>query len=298
MALLAPSTADVPEAAAESWVIEPRGKSPFSQLREVWAYRRLFSYFGKRSVQRRYRNTVLGPAWLIIRPVLPIAIRTLVFGGVLGVDSPGVPYFLFTMVGSSVWDLFSGCLMWSTRSLQMNRGFIGRLYFPRVIVPAATMALALVNFLIMLGIMGVALAYYYYKDGQLYLAGPSHLPWALAAVVMAVTLAFSVGLWTSPIGAQYRDVRFTLSYILEFWSLLTPVMYPLSHMLSRLPPKYHWVVFLNPLAGVVQAFKWGFLGIEELNVTAFVVDVFLTLLVLLSGLWYFSRVEGQAIDRS
>jgi len=295
MALLTSSASnELTAPPAEEWVIEPRGRSAWSQLREVWTYRRLFGYFGKRSVERRYRNTVLGPAWLIIRPVFPIAVRTLVFGGVLGVNSPGVPYFLFTMVGSSVWDLFSGCLMWSTRSLQLNRGFIGRLYFPRVIVPAATMALAFLNFLIMLGIMAVALGYYYYTDHRLYLAPPGNMLWALGAVIVSATLALGIGLWTSPMNAQYRDVRFTLSYILEFWALLTPVMYPLSHI----PAKYHWIVFLNPLAGVVQAFKWGVLGIEELNVTAFVIDIGITLLVLLSGLWYFTRVESQAVDRS
>jgi len=163
-----------------------------------------------------------------------------------------------------------------------------------VIVPAATMALAFLNFLIMLGIMAVALGYYYYTDHRLYLAPPGNMLWALGAVIVSATLALGIGLWTSPMNAQYRDVRFTLSYILEFWALLTPVMYPLSHI----PAKYHWIVFLNPLAGVVQAFKWGVLGIEELNVTAFVIDIGITLLVLLSGLWYFTRVESQAVDRS
>lgn len=286
--------ADIETQALEEWVIEPRGRSPLSQLREVWAYRRLFSYFGQRVVERGYRNTVLGRSWLVIRPVFPIAIRTLVFGGVLGVNAPGVPYFLFALVGSSVWDLFSSALMWSTRSLQLNRGTLGRMYFPRIIVPAATMALAIVNFLIMLAVMGVALGYYYATTGKVYLAGPAHLAWACGAVLVALAMAFSVGLWTAPLNAQYRDVRFTLSYVLEFWALLTPVMYPLS----AVPAKYHWIVFLNPLAGVVQAFKWGVLGIEELNPSIFVIDVGLTLLVMVSGIWYFTRVEAQAVDRS
>ena len=294
MAMLTTASSDLQTRPTEEWVIEPRGRSALSQVREIWVYRRLFVYFGKRSIERLYQNTALGPIWLFIRPLFPIAIRTLVFGGVLGVTAPGVPYFLFALVGSSVWDLFSSCLMWATRSLQMNRGFLGRMYFPRVIVPVATMSLAFVNFLIMLAVMAVALGYYYLTDGRLYLAGWSGLPWAIGAVLVAATLGLGIGLWTSPMNAQYRDVRFTLAYILEFWALLTPVMYPLS----AIPPQYHWIVFINPLAGVVQAFKWGVLGIEALDPTVFLVDVGLTLIVLVSGLWYFTRVEAQAVDRS
>lgn len=278
---------------ADEWIIEPRGRSWTSQVREVWRYRRLFKYFGKRAVERRYQGTFLGVSWLFIRPLFPLLIRTMIFGGLLGVNAPGVPYFLFLLVGSSIWELFSSCLMWATRSLQINRGFLGRMYFPRIIIPAATMSLAFVNFLIMVGVFAVALVYYYITDGRLYLASPGQAVWALGALVLAVTMALGVGLWTAPMNAQYRDVRFTLTYILEFWALLTPILYPLS----AVPQKYHWLVLLNPLAGVVQAFKWGVLGIEQVDRTAFAIDAGIVLVVLLAGLWYFSRVEGDAVDR-
>jgi lipopolysaccharide transport system permease protein len=278
----------------DEWVIEPRGQNFANRFREIWIYRRLFIYFGTRAVQRLYRNAALGKLWIFIRPLLPITIRVLVFGGVLSVASPGeVPYFLFVTVGSSIWDLFSNCLSWATRSLQVNRGFLGRVYFPRIIVPIATMAIAFVNFFIMMGVLAIALLYYWVTAGQLYLAPPGHLLWALAAVVVGVTMALAVGLWTAPLNAQYRDVRFTLAYVLEFWALLTPVLYPLS----KIPQKYHWIVFINPMAGVVQAFKWGVLGIEELNTTVFAIDIGITLIVLMGGIWYFTSVEGQAIDR-
>ncbi len=145
-------------AAPDEWVIEPRGRRWSAQVREVWQYRRLFRFFGKRAVERLYRGTFLGIAWLFIRPLFPLTVRTLVFGGLLGVKSPGVPYFLFLLVGSSIWDLFSSCLMWAMRSLQMNKGFLGRMYFPRLIVPAATMSIAFVNFLIVMGVLAAALA--------------------------------------------------------------------------------------------------------------------------------------------
>ncbi len=276
-----------------AWTIEPRGHRMGARLREIWVYRRLFVYFGKRAVEKLYRNTFLGKAWIVIRPVFPIAIRTLIFGGVLRVDGPGVPYFLFLLAGSAVWDLFSSCLMWATRSLQVNRGFLGRMYFPRIIVPIATMSIALVNFVITLGVLIVALVYFRVTAGIWYLGGVQGVGWAVAAALTAIALALAIGLWTAPLNAEFRDVRFTLAYVLEFWALLTPVMYPLS----AVPPQYHWIVFINPLAGVVQTFKWGVLGVEGMDPTIFAIDVGVSLLVLASGVWYFTRVEGQAVDR-
>jgi lipopolysaccharide transport system permease protein len=144
-----------------------------------------------------------------------------------------------------------------------------------------------------MGVLAGALIYYYVKDGRLYLGSPVQAPWALVALFLAAAMAFGVGLWTAPMNAQFRDVRFTLTYVLEFWALLTPIMYPLS----AVPDKYHWVVYLNPLAGVVQAFKWGVLGIEAVNPGILAIDAALIALVVLSGLWFFGRVENQAIDR-
>jgi lipopolysaccharide transport system permease protein len=278
---------------ATEWVIEPRGRGWSAQVRDVWLFRRLFRYFGQRAVERLYQNTILGRAWLLIRPLFPLVVRALVFGGLLGVNTPGVPYFLFLVVSSSIWDLFSSSVMWATRSLQINRSFLGRMYFPRVIVPAATMSVAFINFLIMMGVLAVSLGYYYVTEGRVYLASPGHIVWAIAALLLAVGLALGIGLWTAPMSAEFRDVRFTLAYVLEFWALLTPVIYPLS----AVPPRYQWLVYLNPMAGVVQAFKWGVLGIESVNRTALAVDAGVVCVVLMLGLWFFGRVEAQAVDR-
>jgi lipopolysaccharide transport system permease protein len=277
----------------EEWLIEPRGRNLRARVVEIWTFRRLFAYFAKQAVERLYRSTALGAAWLFIRPLFPLTINVLVFRGVLGVETPGVPYFLFLLVGSSIWELFSTGLMWATRSLQLNRAMLGRMYFPRVIVPVATLSVAFVNFLITLAVLVIALVYYRVTQGVWYLAGPDHLVWAVGALLLAATFALSIGLWTAPLAAQYRDVRFTLGMVLGFWALLTPVVYPLS----AVPPKYLWIVYLNPLAGIVQAFKWGVLGIETIDVTVLAIDAVIVSLVLASGLWFFSRVEGDAVDR-
>ena len=278
----------------DQWVIEPRAQKLWAQLREIWVYRRLFKFFGKRIIERRYRGTLLGGVWLF-RPLFPLLVRALIFGGVLGVDAPGsVPYFLFVLVGSSVWDLFASSLMWSMRSLQVNRGSMGRMYFPHVIVPFASTALAFLNFLILMGVAAWVLGYYYVTKGQWFLAGPEHLVFALIAIVLAVGMGVAVGLFAAPFAAEYRDLRYGLTYLLELWALVTPILYPLS----KISAQYHWIVFLNPLAGVVQAFKWGVLGVEEMNGTALVIDGVLVTIVLSVALWYFNRVEAQAMDKA
>jgi lipopolysaccharide transport system permease protein len=280
-------------AVADEWTIEPRGRHIGARLREVWVFRRLFRYFGRRALEKLYLNTFLGKAWIFIRPLFPLIVQTLIFGSLLGVQAPGVPYFLFLLVGSSVWSLFASCLMWGTRSMQINRGFLGRMYFPRIILPAATMSVAFVNFLIMMGVLVLTLGYYYVRDGRLYLASPEQMLWAIAALVLAVALALGISLFTAPMNLEYRDVRFTLMYVLDFWALLTPVLYPVS----AVPERYQWLVFLNPVAAVVQGFKYGVLGIEAVNYTAFAVDVGIVIVVLSLGVWHFSRVEGVAVDR-
>ena len=274
------------------WVIEPRRPGLVARARDVWRYRRLMRFFAAKALQKLYRRTVLGSAWLFIRPLFPLIINTLIFGGMLGVASNGVPYFLFLQGGQSIWELFSGAAMWGTRSLDMNRGFISRIYVPRLILPFAMMAPAFLNFGIHLVVFAFAIAYYRVTTGVLYLAPASHLGWAVIALVLAVLLALGMAFWTSVPAMMARDVRFTLGYVMSFWVLLTPVLYPI-----KLPPKYAWVLLLNPMAPIVEAFKYGVLGIDVLDVQGLAVATLIIIVVLVSGLWFFGRAEADAADK-
>lgn len=282
-----------PTAAAQDWIIEPRGRNLGARVREVWQYRRLVRYFGVRAGQRLYQGTALGKFWLFLRSPLPVVLRAMVFGGILNVTAPaGLPYFLFLLVGSTIWELFAGCLNWATRSFQLNRSFLGKMYFPRVILPIATMAPAFLFFGIMVVVLGCAFVYYYVQDGQMYFAA-SQFQWSLAAILLAVTMAMGVGLFTSVLNAEYRDVRYTLRYVLEFWALLTPIVYPVT----AIPEKWRWLVWINPMASVVQAFKWGLLAIEPVDPAVFLMHTAIAVGVLMCGLWYFGKAEGYAVDR-
>ena len=141
------------------WVIEPRREDLMSRLRDVWRYRRLMRFFATKSLEKMIRRTVLGPIWLLIRPLFPIFVNTFIFGGVLGVGSDGVPYFLFVTTGSAIWELFSAATMWGTRSLDLNRGLMNRIYIPRLILPLATMTPAYLNFVIYMVVLAVGFVY-------------------------------------------------------------------------------------------------------------------------------------------
>jgi len=285
------ASVDQPAVAPDTWVIEPRREALMDRLRDVWRYRRLLRFFAAKSLAKLYKRTILGAAWIFIRPLFPLVVNTIVFGGVLGVGSNGVPYFLFINCGGALWELFSQSVTWGTRSLELNRGFMTRIYLPRLILPVATMTPAFLNFAIHLGVLAIAITYYRVTTGVLYWA-PSHLGWALLAVVQATFLALGIALWTSVPALQARDVRFTIGYVLGFWLFLTPVLYPLN-----IGPKYAWLLALNPMVAPVNAFKYGVLGIGGVSATEWIISGVMTATTLMSGLWFFGRAEADAADK-
>lgn len=284
--------ADVDER-VPTWVIEPARAGFAAQAQEFWRHRKTLWHFSQRNIRRMYKGTRLGVLWLFARPLLPIFITTVVLGRLLGVPSDGVPYFLFFLAGTASWMLFERSVQWATRSLDLHKSLIKKVYFPRLIVPISSIAPAAVDGLSYMGLLVVACVYYFVHDGHWYLhIGPSLL-FALLAALLSVVLAIGVGLWTAVWQTRAREVRYTLGYVMRFWNYLTPVMYPLS----EIPPKYRWLMFLNPMAPVVETFKWGVLGIGEFNVRALGCGVVVVFLTLLSGIWYFNRSEAVAVDR-
>jgi lipopolysaccharide transport system permease protein len=285
------ASVDQPAVAPDTWVIEPRREALMDRLRDVWRYRRLLRFFAAKSLAKLYKRTILGAAWIFIRPLFPLVVNTIVFGGVLGVGSNGVPYFLFINCGGALWELFSQSVTWGTRSLELNRGFMTRIYLPRLILPVATMTPAFLNFAISLGVLAVAIAYYRVTTGVLYWT-PWHTGWALLAVVQASLLALGIALWTSVPALQARDVRFTIGYVLGFWLFLTPVLYPLN-----VAPKYAWLLALNPMVAPVNAFKYGVFGIGSVSATEWLFSSIMTVMTVVSGLWFFGRAEADAADK-
>ncbi|MFN0060471.1 MAG: ABC transporter permease [Planctomycetota bacterium] len=277
----------------KEWVIEPRTAGAVARAREMWNYRFLFRYFAARMLEKTYARTALGRLWIFIRPLFPVLVNTLVFGGLIGVSSGEVPYFLFFLAGIASWQLFDQSIFWATRSLELNRKFIKRLYFPRMILPLASVAPALVECLIYLGLILIAAGYYYLSTGKLYLIPGVNLLLAFVAMGLSVALAVGMGLWTSVIGAYIRDVRFTLRYVLSFWFFLTPVIYPSTYI----PEKLRWLVALNPMATLVETFRWGTLGIGEFRPWSFLLAIGIIVVVSAGGAWYFAKAEAASVDK-
>ena len=280
------------EIASNAWSIEPRLSGAGARAREMWSYRRMFLFFGRRAFEKLYKRTILGKAWIFLRPLVPLLVQVFVFGGLLQVAGQSrVPYFLFLSVGTAVWELFASSLMWATRSLQLNGAILSRLYVPRLILPIASMVPGLAYFAIHLGVIAAALVYYRLHDGIWYL-DPTWLFVAPVAVVLILLFALSIGLWTAVLGAGARDVRFGLGYVLEFWIYLTPVVYPVSIV----PDHVEWAFYLNPIAVYVVAFRGAILGGEGPPPLAWASALAITAAGLAAGLAFFHKAEAEAVD--
>lgn len=277
---------------ATEWEITPRDAGVVDTVADVWRHRGLVRFIGSRALQKMYRRTVLGWLWLFINPLFPLALRAIIFGGLLGVASGGLPYFLFLVAGSIVWDTFASSLLWGTRGLEMNRHLIDQIYVPRALMPFGNIAPALLDLGIKVGVLLLALAYYAAVDGRVYVRGGTPLLWAAAALLLVLAFAAALSLFTSVWGETTRDMRFGLGQLFSVWYLLTPVLYPLSEV----PEAYRGWMLLNPLAILVETFKWGLFGAGEFRPQAFGATAAGVLVLMLCGLAYFVRAEARAVD--
>ena len=289
---------DAATAASAEWTIEARRDGLASRARELWEYRHLLWYFASDALTSMYKRSALGWIWLLLRVAGPIGVTALVFGGVLGVESGSdVPYFLFFLCGTTTWMLFERSLIMITRSLEKNRKIIRKIYFPRLVLPIAFVAPALFYLTIILVVLVGSVIYFYRQDGVWYITLQPRLFVAVAAVLLSLVFAIAVGLWTSVLQLRFRDIRYGLRYLMPFWFYFTPVIYPASLILDRVPDRYDWILALNPMAPIVEAFKWATLGTGNMNPVGLTTSVTLVGLTLLSGLWFFNREEAASIDK-
>lgn len=278
------------------WVIEPRQHGTFYRLRELWSYRYLWWYFASAAVTSLYRRSMLGWLWLLVRVVGPVGLNALVFGGIFNQAQkvePGWPYFLFFLCGMTTWMVFERSLYFVTLSLERNRRLISRVYFPRLILPVSAVAPGLLYLAILVVVLVVTVVVFYQREGIWYVTLSPRLAVSAAAIAAGLLFAVAIGLWTSVLQARFRDVRYALRYITPFWFLLTPVVYPMEDLSGRFP----WLVALNPMAPVVEAFRWGTLGGNVFPTTAAATSLGLIVVTLATGLWYFNREEAASVDK-
>jgi lipopolysaccharide transport system permease protein len=255
------------------------------QLRELWRYRELLLFLTWRDVKVRYKQTALGAAWAIIQPVFMMLVFTLAFGRLAKVPSDGVPYPVFAYAALLPWQLFAHSLSEASNSLVSNERLITKVYFPRLVVPIAAVLGGLVDFLVSFVVLLGLMLYYRITPGLAIVTLPLFL-------ALAIATALGVGLWLSALNVQYRDVRYTITFLTQFWLFATPVAYPSS----LVPERFRVLYGLNPMAGVVEGFRWALLGKAAPSMPLLLASSVVVVLVLTGGLFYFRRMERIFAD--
>jgi lipopolysaccharide transport system permease protein len=265
--------------------IEPAKRWTSVGLRELWQYRELLYFLTWRDIKVRYKQTALGAAWAIIQPLFMMLVFSLFFGRLARVPSDGIPYPVFSFCALLPWQLFAHALTESSNSLVGNQNLITKVYFPRLVIPMAAVLGGVIDFLIAFAILLLLMLYYGIVPGWAIVTLPGFL-------LLALATALGVGLWLSALNVQYRDVRYTINFLVQFWLLATPVAYPSS----LIPEKWRALYGLNPMAGVVEGFRWALLGKSEPPGLMLWVSVAVVVLLLLGGLYYFRRMEQEFAD--
>lgn len=270
--------------AGRKTIISPSGGWRTLDLREIWAYRELLWILTQRDIKVRYKQTALGVAWVVLKPLVSVAIFTAIFGYLAKIPSEGYPYPIFVLAALIPWTLFSGAVSASGNSVLGSTGLIGKIYFPRLIIPMSSVGTAVVDFavsslflLVLLPLFGVAWT-------------PSLL-WLPVFLLMVLFLALGVGTLFAALIVRYRDFVGLMGYLLQIWMYATPVVYPTS----LIPEQWRWILYINPMAGLTEGFRSAFLG-KVVELGPVVLSCVASVAILGVGVAYFAKVERSFAD--
>ena len=267
------------------WIRPVRGWSG-PRLRDLWAYRELAFFLTWRDISVRYKQTALGASWALIQPFMTMLVFSIFFGRLGKIPSDGLPYPLFAFCALLPWQLFANSLGEAGNSLVSNQALITKVYFPRLVMPISATLSGLVDFAIAFLLLLAMMAYYH--------VAPTAAVWTLPLfVLLALVTALGAGLWLSALNVQYRDVRYTIPFLTQFWLFATPIAYPSS----LVPERWRALYGLNPMAGVVEGFRWALLGSGNAPGPMVAVSVVASVVMLVTGLFYFTRMERTFADR-
>lgn len=288
-------------AAQEHWdtVIEPKDKLLSVDFKELWRYRDLTSLFVKRNIITQYKQTILGPVWFVVQPALTVLMYMIVFGGIAGIPTDGIPRPLFYLAGTCMWNYFAECLTKTSNTFVNNSSIFGKVYFPRLVMPIADVTSNLLRFGIQFGFFVLIYVFYALFDPTC----NATLNWyALlfpVLVLMMAGLALGFGTIISSMTTKYRDLQVLFSFIVQLWMYATPIVYPLSQTKSMqyfgIP--VHKLMCLNPVTPVIETFKYGFLGAGEFVGWRWLIYSFVFMIVLLAlGIVVFNKVQKSFMD--
>jgi lipopolysaccharide transport system permease protein len=266
--------------------IEPSRGWVSLKLHELWEYRELLYFLTWRDIKVRYKQTVLGAAWAIIQPFMTMIVFSLFFGGLAGVPSDDLPYPIFSYAALVPWTFFATGLTMSSNSLVGSANLIKKVYFPRLTIPLATVISGVVDFVLAFIVLLLMMVYFGIFPTW-------NVIWLPAFLLLAFITSLGVGLWLSAMNVQFRDVRYTVPFLTQFWLFATPIAYPSSLIENDL---LRAVYGINPMAGVVEGFRWALLGTETAPGPVIIVSSLAAVTLFISGLFYFRRMEKTFAD--
>jgi lipopolysaccharide transport system permease protein len=266
-------------------IIQPSKRFSALHLKEIWSYRELFYFLIWRDIKVRYKQTLLGVSWAVIRPVISMVVFTFIFNKLAGFASEGIPYQLFTLTGILAWNFFSEGLTTSSQSMITNTNLITKVYFPRLIIPSASVLRGLVDFGIALLIFIGFMFYYSFNPGWNILFFP-------IAVLWAILVCLGLGYWFTAIGVKYRDIAHALPFIVQILFWITPVGYSSA----KIQGKWEFIYWLNPMTGVIEFFRFCLLGKGYFPTNLLLLSITICLVIFLTGIFNFRRMEKEFAD--
>jgi lipopolysaccharide transport system permease protein len=281
-----PATVDRPAQGALHRIrIQPSSGWGSLNLGELWAHRELVYFLTWRDVKVRYKQTALGAIWAIIQPIMTMAVFALFFGRLAKVPSDGVPYPLFAFTALVPWMFFSNGLTQASNSLVHNANLLTKVYFPRLAIPISTVMAGALDFVLSFLVLVAFVAYYG-------ITPTANVVWLPLFALLALVTSLGVGLWAAAINVQFRDVRYTIPFLTQFWMFGTPVAYPSS----LLPEPWRTVFGINPMVGVVEGFRWSLVGAKTAPGPIIALSSLVAVALLVSGAYYFRRMERTFAD--
>lgn len=265
--------------------IEPSRGWISLKLHELWEYRELLYFLAWRDIKVRYKQTALGAAWAIIQPFFTMIVFSIFFGRLAGIPSDGVPYPIFSFAALVPWTFFANSLTQSSNSLVSSANLIQKVYFPRLAVPIATVFSGLVDFFLAFFMLLAMMLYYG-------LVPTLNVIWLPAFFILALVTSLGVGLWLSALNVRFRDIRYIVPFLVQFWMFSSPIAYP-SSLLSE---PWRTLYGLNPMVGVIEGFRWGLLGTSSAPGGIIAVSSLMAIAIAVGGAFYFRRVEKTFAD--
>ncbi|MCF2446190.1 ABC transporter permease [Dyadobacter sp. CY345] len=259
--------------------------------RELWQYRDLILLFVKRDLTATYKQTILGPIWFFIQPILTTAMYVIIFGNIANISTDGMPKILFYLSGITIWNYFQECLIKTSETFISNQGLFGKVYFPRLAAPISIVISGLLKFLIQFALFLLVWLYFLLR-----LESAIHPNWTITFLPCYILLmsgfGFSCGIFISSLTTKYRDLRFLIQFGIQLLMYATPVVYPLNIV----PEKYQWIMLLNPVTSIIEAFRYSFTGQGVFSINYLIYSALITIFSLLFSIMIFNKVEKNFID--